>query len=303
VKILPLILQGFIALAVLLLFWVNRNHQGSENFLSVVVLILIFAASFLTAKLSWHPRSTPTQTPHRAGTFEREDQEMALSEKQRMDFVTSVSHELRTPLTAIQGYTDLVSTNLTEEQRAPVQSYLEIIEKNTGRLIDLCSDLLKMGRIEHNDIERVTCSPQAITQEVMDRLNDQILQKAHEISVRIEIAEIRADERLLGQVVNNLVENAIRYCPSHGKIEVSWEKSKSGVLLAVKDDGPGIRVEHHERLFDRFYRVDKSRSRDEGGTGLGLALVKQISLKHNGRVWVESRAGEGATFYCYFPRS
>lgn len=115
-----------------------------------------------------------------------------------------------------------------------------------------------MGRIEHNVIEKQTCYPKALTQEVLDRLNDQIVQKKQKLTTVFEVEELKGEERLLGQLLNNLVENAIRYCPAEGQIQIRWQKSRSGTLLTVKDNGNGIPEEHHDRLFDRFYRVDKS---------------------------------------------
>ena len=113
--------------------------------------------------------------------------------------------------------------------------------------------------------------------------------------------QVYADPHRLEQVLINLLDNAHKYTPQGGTLTVTWERDGNDVLLNVGDSGPGIPLEHQSRLFERFYRVDKARSREQGGTGLGLAIVKHIMQRHEGRAWVESRAGQGSTFLCRFP--
>jgi two-component system phosphate regulon sensor histidine kinase PhoR len=217
------------------------------------------------------------------------------------DFVAVVSHELRTPLAAIQGYLETLEDDLKEGRKDDVPRYLEILRKNTGRLIEVCSDLLLLSRIEREEPPREACSTAKLTEEALTRLEGLRAEKNHAVEVSTQAATVFADERQLSQVLNNLLENAFRYMPIGGKVNVEWLPEPRGVRLVVRDNGPGIAPEHHARLFERFYRVDSGRSRAQGGTGLGLAVVKSIAVAHGGKVWVESRVGRGAAFHCYFP--
>ncbi len=222
-------------------------------------------------------------------------------EAQHRDFVSAVSHELRTPVAAILGYLELAEEEILSNQPIKAMSRVEIAKRNAQRLQDLCSDLLALGKIEHENPEKEPHPVQEITREVLERLEQVRQSTGHQIEVRAEASRVVGDARQIGQVLNNLVENALRYTPPNARIEISWIAQDRGVLLRVQDNGPGIAPEHHLRLFERFYRVAKGRSRAEGGTGLGLAVTRSIVLRHRGKIWVESRLGEGATFNAYFP--
>jgi len=224
------------------------------------------------------------------------------AEQIRIDFVANVSHELRTPLTAIKGYADTLIEDI-EQSRAPQKEFLEVIARNTDRLMNLINDLLDISSLESTDIlHKATISTEDLTQRVVSQMGGAFEAKNQTVDVEARAKLLFADPRRVEQVVTNLVDNASKYTPKGGKVHIAWvSEDKNDVYLKVSDSGPGIPPEHHSRLFERFYRVDKARSRELGGTGLGLAIVKHIMQRHEGSVWVESKPGSGSTFICKFP--
>lgn len=226
------------------------------------------------------------------------------AEKVRIDFISNASHELRTPLTSIKGYIDTLSEDLIANRTENVNEFVKIIHKNVNRLVDLVNDLFLISKMESNpDLFLEDIDPEQITREVVDELKVEYIKKGQEIKVTTTIKNFYADPVKLGQVLRNLLSNAIRYVPEKGVIEIHWKKtSESEVTLSVKDNGPGISVAHQSRLFERFYRVDKGRSRELGGTGLGLSIVKHIMQAHGGTVKINSQPGQGAEFVCQFPQ-
>ena len=224
-------------------------------------------------------------------------------EKTRRDFIANVSHELRTPLTSIQGYTEtLLETNATPET---VREFLEIIRKNAARMARLTEDLLVLARVESGE--------RSFKYEMVlphDLLHD-VEQTFHEIAdgngVRMSVintasSPVFVDRDAIHQVFANLVENALKYGESGKRIIVGASETDDGVQFFVRDFGEGISSEHLPRLFERFYRVDKTRSRESGGTGLGLAIVKHVVRAHGGSIKAESELNHGATFYFTLPR-
>jgi two-component system phosphate regulon sensor histidine kinase PhoR len=224
------------------------------------------------------------------------------AEQIRIDFVANVSHELRTPLTSIKGYADTLKLDI-QDGKAPSLDFIEVINRNADRLMNLIQDLLDLSSIESTDS---LLKSEIITRDLSDRVVRQMAgafeRKRQVVEIRPIAATVFADPRRVEQILVNLLDNANKYSPAGGKITLSWESQNHGeVLLKVKDTGPGISSEHHSRLFERFYRVDKARSREQGGTGLGLAIVKHIMQGHGGSAWVESTPGNGTTFVCRFP--
>jgi len=228
------------------------------------------------------------------------------AEKIRMEFVENASHELRTPLTSVKGYLETFKEDFFAGRYDEASSFLNIISKNVDRLTALVNDLLTISTLEQgSELEFEEVSVDRITQDVIDRM----VPFANEKNVVIhyqnrDVNIVKADPRRLEQVIENLVANAIKYGASGGKVEVVWEKNpvEKTISLIVKDFGPGIPEEHQARLFERFYRVDKARSREVGGTGLGLAIVKHIVQSHGGTVAVSSSLGRGAEFRVRFPQ-
>lgn len=220
----------------------------------------------------------------------------------RIDFVANVSHELRSPLTSIKGFAQTLKMDVPHD--APAFRYLETIERNTDRLIALVHDLLNLSSLESGvDLDRQEIKLEDLSARVIAGVEPLRKEKNHEIKVEVHTPLLSADPKRVEQVLQNLLENAIKYVPAGGKIGVEWAEIDGEIQLRVFDNGPGIPVEHHGRVFERFYRVDSSRARDQGGTGLGLAIVKHIMQRHGGKVLLRTNpAGRGADFVCVFPR-
>jgi two-component system phosphate regulon sensor histidine kinase PhoR len=221
-------------------------------------------------------------------------------ENTRQEFVANVSHELRTPLSLIKGF---VETLLDGARNDPelAERFLRTIEKHTDRLTYLIEDLLTVSRLESGQIV-MNIHPVVLHEEVshvIDDLQARALEKS--VTLRNSVPEelhAKADADRLQQVLFNLVENAIKYGRADGCVTIGGLPAEEGKLqLWVEDDGPGIPPDARDRVFERFYRVDRARSRETGGTGLGLAIVKHIVQAHGGEVWVKSELGQGATFF------
>jgi len=229
--------------------------------------------------------------------------ELRRLEKVRKDFVANVSHELRTPITAIRGYSEtLLSGALADPVTAT--RMLDIIHRQSERLSELVEDLLELSRLESKQLQLAE-QPVNLT-EAAQRAIDAIRPKARARNTQIELAlppslTALGDPRGIEQVMLNLLDNAVKYTPPNGHVWLSGSDAGAEVELVVKDDGPGIEARHLPRLFERFYRVDKGRSRDMGGTGLGLSIVKHIVNTMKGEVRVESAPGQGSAFFVTLP--
>ena len=223
-------------------------------------------------------------------------------ERVRQEFLSNVSHELRTPLTAIMAFVEtLESSNANPEDN---RRFLAIIRKNAARMNSLIGDILELSAIEAGTVKveprDVHLAP--LVDDVFNSLNAKASQRGVELNHEIGSDEVVfADPARLEQMLTNLVENAIKFNREKGKVYVRVENRERSRIL-VEDTGEGIPLQHIERLFERFYRVDRARSRDLGGTGLGLAIVKHLSKAHGGEVTVESRLGEGSVFVIELPR-
>jgi two-component system phosphate regulon sensor histidine kinase PhoR len=220
-------------------------------------------------------------------------------DQMRSEFVGNVSHELRTPLTSIKGFVETLLDGAMENSTI-CRRFLSIIDAETERLSRLIEDLLSLSSIESKEriinLEPV-CLIRSI-RSVMNILGPQISEKSLHVEFIYDdqLSLILADEDLLNQVLINLLDNAIKYTPRQGKIIIRSRQRDSRVITTFTDTGMGIPHESLPRVFERFYRVDKARSRHQGGTGLGLAIVKHIVESHGGEVFVESEVGRGATF-------
>lgn len=225
--------------------------------------------------------------------------ELKTAERVRIEFIGNVSHELRTPLTSISGYLQTVIQDFELGRLDEARSFLDILDKNVNRLKNLVADLLDLSNLESGkEIHREVL----LTEEISEQVLSQIRSADHLIEVQFEAENVYGDFDRTCQVLRNLLENALRYVPKGKKISIHWKPaSEGGTYLVVKDDGPGIAKEHQLRLFERFYRIDKSRARVDGGTGIGLSIVKHIMQRHGGYVDVKSELGKGAEFTCYFP--
>jgi two-component system phosphate regulon sensor histidine kinase PhoR len=231
--------------------------------------------------------------------------DMERLEKTRRDFIANVSHELRTPLTSITGYTETLLESSASGD-ASNREFLEVIRRNATRMTRLSEDLLKLARVESGEwkLECQNVPAETLLQEA--RATFHRLAEQHGKQLIIESSSplpVVADKEAIQQVFANLIENACKYAPAGTRIILGASEQAENVEFYVRDSGPGIAAEHHKRLFERFYRVDKDRSREAGGTGLGLAIVKHIVLNHGGSVRVESELGHGATFFVRLPRA
>jgi two-component system phosphate regulon sensor histidine kinase PhoR len=224
-------------------------------------------------------------------------------EMMRRDFIANASHELRTPLTVINGFLEiaLAQPDLDPETRS---AHLKLMTEQGHRMQNLVEDMLSLTRLESTDY------PLRAEPIDMTNLLNQILQEAnalsggrHDISLKNDGPDIQGSPDELRSAFSNLVSNAVRYTPESGSIELSWQQAATGPQFAVRDSGIGIRPEHISRLTERFYRVDKSRSRETQGTGLGLAIVKHVLLRHHATLAIDSKPGRGSVFTVKFPRS
>jgi two-component system, OmpR family, phosphate regulon sensor histidine kinase PhoR len=236
-------------------------------------------------------------------------------EKTRRDFIANVSHELRTPLTSIQGYSETL-LDLSSENSGPNREFLEIIRKNAARMARLTEDLLTLARVESGETRFDTepVPPVELLHDAEESFRE--IARGQEVDLQIidaagtsasveSLPAVRADREAIHQVFSNLIDNAMKYGRSGGRILLGARPSPRGIQFGiefyVQDFGAGIASEHLPRLFERFYRVDKARSRESGGTGLGLAIAKHIMLAHGGSIRAESDLNHGSTFLFTLP--
>jgi two-component system phosphate regulon sensor histidine kinase PhoR len=228
-------------------------------------------------------------------------------DKMRADFVANASHELKTPITAIRGFAE---TLLEDDQieASMQQRFMSKIHGQSIRLSDLVSDLLALSRLENND---EAFNTQVNLQQVVQRVCANLQAVAQNQHVNLELCTnhdaqqgpilVLGDDQALGQMATNLIDNAIKYTPQGGKISVSLKLQGEVAIFSVSDNGLGIDVADQDRIFERFYRVDKARSKSLGGTGLGLAIVKHIAQSHKGHIQLQSQLNQGSTFMVSIP--
>jgi two-component system phosphate regulon sensor histidine kinase PhoR len=224
----------------------------------------------------------------------------------RSDFAANVSHELRTPITNIKGYVEtMLDVGVTDESQT--RRFLEVIGRNTARLASIIEDLLSLARLEQpgarDAIERDEVIMSRVVEAVLAQFEAEIATRQTVVQVAVPAhLHVQGNAQLLEQAIGNLVSNAVRYSPPGTSVRITGRRDGAGnVVIAVADEGPGIPQEHLSRIFERFYRVDRARSREMGGTGLGLSIVKHIALVHGGSVTVDSAVGRGSTFSLTLP--
>jgi two-component system phosphate regulon sensor histidine kinase PhoR len=224
-------------------------------------------------------------------------------DRMRRDFVANVSHELRTPLTAVRGYVEaLLDEPVDSAQRT---KFLEVIDRHTGRMERLVRDLLRLARLDAHQ-ETVEIRPTDVTtlfRSVASDLSERIDRQRVQVQIKVEpnAATIDADATKMHDALRNLIENAVNYSSEGGRIELAARIDGDQVLMSVGDFGPGLPDADLGRVFERFYRVDKSRTRDPGGTGLGLSIVRHLVELHGGVVRAENRKEGGAIFTIALP--
>ena len=226
------------------------------------------------------------------------------AEAMRRDFVANVSHEMRTPLTVMMGFLETVQT--LDLDQAQKDEYLGLMMTQGKRMKSLVEDLLTLANLEANS------QPASMTivsmKSIFALLKDEAMalsNGSHQLNFQCDTDHfILGEERELISAMSNLISNAIRYTPAGGTIKVIWHLNRDGLgEFIVQDTGPGISPEHLPRLTERFYRVDRSRSRETGGTGLGLAIVKHIATRHQATLLIDSKIGEGSVFRLQFPNT
>ena len=227
-------------------------------------------------------------------------------ERERRLFVSNVSHELRTPLTSVKSYLEALDEGALYEPVAP--DFIKVSLNETNRMMRMVTDLLHLSRIDnasgHLDVELINFT--AFITFILnrfDKMRSQDQEKKYELVRDYPITSvwIEIDTDKMTQVIDNILNNAIKYSPDGGKITVSMKTTDDQMILSISDQGLGIPKEDLPKIFDRFYRVDKARSRAQGGTGLGLAIAKEIIKQHNGFIWAKSEYGKGSTFTIVLP--
>jgi len=223
-------------------------------------------------------------------------------ERVKADFVANLSHELKTPLTSIKGFAE----TLEEEIDKKHQPFVETIKRNTDRLISIVQDLLIFSELERKErkLEIESVDLKVLVHNVLKIFTKKLKEKklSCEISLNDDASLLKADPFWIEQVFINLIDNAVKYNTDGGKIKIDSAKDDGDIKITIEDTGIGIAKEHLLRIFERFYVVDKSRSRKLGGTGLGLSIVKHIVLAHNGKVEIESEVGKGTKFIVKLPK-
>lgn len=224
-----------------------------------------------------------------------------LLDKQKKQFTANVSHELKTPLTSIAGYAELIETGMAKEE--DIKPFAGVIRKQALRLVSLSEDIIQLSQLEESDEEQMSFESvdlYDIANKCVEALNINALNKNVTISLVGEQCYIRGKAQLVEELVYNLLDNAIRYNKENGSVTVTVTPNEKGASVCVADTGIGIPEKYQDRIFERFFRVDKSRSKATGGTGLGLAIVKHITQLHDARLEINSEEGKGTQIIVTF---
>lgn len=281
----------------------------------VIIIMLIFSviiSRYLTGKLvkpieemtadmdSYNNQPVYKELVPFMNTIRAQHEDILKASKMRQDFTANVSHELKTPLTAISGYAELMEAGMTDEEQ--VKHFSKQIRQNSGRLLTLINDIIKLSELDSREelVSLETVELSSLTKRCVDNL--QVNAQKHDVNLSFsgEVCKICANVDMMEELIINLCDNAIRYNDKNGSVLVRVRKDEDNVILSVTDNGIGIPKEHQERIFERFYRVDKSRSKETGGTGLGLAIVKHIVALHDAKIEVNSEEGKGSEISVIF---
>jgi two-component system phosphate regulon sensor histidine kinase PhoR len=233
-------------------------------------------------------------------TIRTQHENILSAAKMRQDFTASVTHELKTPLTAISGYAELVENKMTTAEQSV--TFAGEIRKNAERLLTLINDIIRLSELDHAELstEFDTVDLYELTKECVELLRMNATQREIALEIDGETCFVRGNRDMLRELVENLCQNAIRYNNEGGKVWISVGYIDGRAELIIADNGIGIPKDHQDRVFERFYRVDKSRSKATGGTGLGLAIVKHIVAIHSAEIQLESEVGQGTTISVKF---
>lgn len=278
--------------ALFIVFSFAQNGAGIYAVVFIIILVLVGLQGYFQIVVPYNKKMEE---------LEKAAEESQKSELIRREFVANVSHELKTPLTSISGFIETLQDGAAEDPEIRTK-FIDIIAIETARLKRLIEDLLVLSDIESKrDSEKQEFDVNAAIENTVEALRPIADDKSIQIILDIdEGCAINGSVDRFRQMMVNLIENAIKYSDTNSRIWVSAKDEKGSITVSVKDEGIGIAPEHHERLFERFYRVDKSRSKKAGGTGLGLSIVKHIAVLFGAKLKVESQVGEGTTFYVIF---
>lgn len=272
-----------------------------------IIIICVFISHFLTEQLITPIREmaenideVPSQSVYKELTpfidrIREQHENILAAAKNRQDFTANVSHELKTPLTAISGYAEIIENNMVDSSKQI--KFASDIRKNADRLVVLINDIIRLSELDYSDVD-INFTQQNlydIASERVELLQNSAKKKNVSLSLSGKDTYVMSNRGMLVELLDNLIQNAIRYNVQDGKVEVVVFNEGEGPILLVKDTGIGVPEEDRERIFERFYRVDKSRSRETGGTGLGLAIVKHIVELHNGEIVMNSKVNEGTS--------
>ena len=236
-------------------------------------------------------------------TIQEQHKNILMNAKMRQEFTANVSHELKTPLTAISGYSELIQNGMTNEEETI--RFAGEIHKSAKRLLTLINDTIRLSQLDTSEQKVIyeAIDLYKIAEDCVNMLKFSAENHGITISIHGTNAYLEGNKEMLEEVVYNLCDNAIRYNNEGGKVDVTVKPVKGKIYLCVEDNGIGISKEHQERIFERFYRVDKSRSKSTGGTGLGLAIVKHIIQQHGAHMELTSEKGKGTKIEIEFSKS
>lgn len=288
------------------------SASGIIIFIIILIIVLcIFISHFLTVQLLEPIKRLADSIDDNSSIvgykelepfmnrIREQHEDILASAKSRQDFTANVSHELKTPLTAISGYAELIENRMVDEEK--VIHFSAEIRKNADRLVSLINDIIRLSELDHKEStpEFVSLDLYEIAEERLELLRSNAREKNIQISLKGENCMVLSNKGMLIELIDNLVQNAIRYNVQNGMVEVCVGHNKNHAVLKVSDSGIGIPKNEQKRVFERFYRVDKSRSRETGGTGLGLAIVKHIVEIHDGSIELESEVKKGTSITVY----
>ena len=289
-----------------------RNLPVMAGGAAIVLVLAYFLAKWQTKRLIKpiyeldleHPLDNETYgelTPF-LEAMDRQNKEKEAASVMRKEFSANVSHELKTPLTSISGYAEIMKNGMVRPEDITVFS--ERIYKEARRLVTLVEDIIKLSKLDEEsvELEKQDVDLYEMTREIISRLAPQASQKNVRMELSGEPVTYFGIRQILDEMIYNVCENAVKYNNENGRVSVWVGNTLDGPKVTVSDTGIGIPKEHHERIFERFYRVDKSHSKERGGTGLGLSIVKHGALLHGAKVSVDSVPGHGTRIEMQFPK-
>ena len=289
-----------------------NNLPVMAGLAAVMLVMAYFLAKWQTKRLVRPIYELDLEHPLENKTYEeltpfleamdRQNKEKEAVSNMRKEFSANVSHELKTPLTSISGYAEIMKNGMVRPE--DITLFSERIYKEARRLITLVEDIIKLSKLDEEsvELEKQDVDLYELTREIISRLAPQAAQKNIRMEVTGEPVNYFGIRQILDEMIYNVCENAVKYNVENGRVSVWVGNTLDGPKVTVSDTGIGIPQEHHERIFERFYRVDKSHSKERGGTGLGLSIVKHGALLHGAKVSVDSMPGRGTRIEMQFPK-